>query len=275
MKKSLFIFSFLLVFTFVEGQTLKSLDTIYANSQKNVALFFPKPIRQGITGSSNFVFTYNREKGQYFGLLQASPGEESNLLAVTNDGQVYAYILKYKSGLSKLNYFIDEKESIGNEKPLVKVDVESLNEVQPNHASNFLEAYRLEYFKKYTEFILKRPGVLLKSKRKNGMIVRVRKLVYNRSEVYVHMEIENRSGINFEIDDLNIYKIIGNKRRKSSYQKLEQEVIYKHKIPEVVKNKQIVSLIYVLPKLTLATSEKILVELNELKGARSIHLFTK
>ena len=270
MKKSLFIFSFLLAFTFVEAQTSKSLDTIYANSQKNVALFFPKPIRQGITGSANFVFTYNREKSQYFGLLQASPGEESNLLAVTNDGQVYSYILKYKSGLSKLNYFIVQKESIGNEKPLVKVDVESLNEVQPKHASNFLEAYRLEYFKKYAEFILKRPGILSKSKRKNGMIVRVRKLVYNRSEVYVHMEIENRSGIDFEIDALNIYKINGNKRRKSSYQKLQQEIIYKHKIPEAIKNKQSVSFIYVMPKLVLGNNQKLQVELLEMKGDRNI-----
>ncbi|MGB3150202.1 MAG: conjugal transfer protein, partial [Maribacter sp.] len=40
----------------------KPLDTIYANDQKNVALFFPNSIRQGITGASHFVFTYNREK---------------------------------------------------------------------------------------------------------------------------------------------------------------------------------------------------------------------
>ena len=104
----------------VKGQDIKTLDTIYANDQKNIALFFPSPIRQGITGSNNFVFTYNREKEQYFGLLQAKPGVISNLLTVTNDGQVYAYILKYADTLSKLNYFISEGESIGNEKPKIK-----------------------------------------------------------------------------------------------------------------------------------------------------------
>lgn len=97
----------------------KDLDTIYANDKKNVALFFPEPIRQGITGTSNFVFTYNREKEQYFGLLQATPGIESNLFTVTKNGQVYSYILKYKEQLSKLNYFISDKESIGSERPLV------------------------------------------------------------------------------------------------------------------------------------------------------------
>lgn len=45
----------------VSGQQIKALDTIYANDKKNVALFFPNQIRQGITGANHFVFTYNRE----------------------------------------------------------------------------------------------------------------------------------------------------------------------------------------------------------------------
>lgn len=86
----------------------KTLDTIFANDKKNVALFFPNPIRHGITGTDHFVFSYNREKEQYFGLLQATPGTESNLLTITSDGQVYSYILKYSNDLLKLNYSISK-----------------------------------------------------------------------------------------------------------------------------------------------------------------------
>ncbi|MDT0651762.1 conjugal transfer protein TraN, partial [Zunongwangia sp. F297] len=96
------------------------LDTIYANDTKNVALFFPEPIRQGITGSDNFVFTYNREEEQYFGLLQAKPGKESNLLVVNRNGSIFSYIVRYKKQLSKLNYFIPLSKSIGNERPILK-----------------------------------------------------------------------------------------------------------------------------------------------------------
>ena len=115
--KAIIIIAITLFTNFVVAQ--QTLDTIHANDKKNVALFFPEPIRQGITGTSNFVFTYNREKEQYFGLLQATPGTESNLLTVTKNGQVYSYILKYKEQLSKLNYFITAKESIGSERPLI------------------------------------------------------------------------------------------------------------------------------------------------------------
>ena len=105
--------TFILFFLFLTAvadpclaQERKILDTIFANDQKNVALFFPAPIRQGITGSDNFVFTYNREVEQYFGLLQAKPGKESNLLVVSTNGSVFSYIVKYNDKLDQLNYFI-------------------------------------------------------------------------------------------------------------------------------------------------------------------------
>ena len=82
MKTYILFLAFVFAVGKASAQAIKTLDTIYANDQKNVALFFPEPIRQGITGSDNFVFTYNREKEQYFGLLQAKPGKESNLLVV-------------------------------------------------------------------------------------------------------------------------------------------------------------------------------------------------
>ena len=105
MKNYLFISAFILVSAFTKAQDTIVLDTIYANDQKNVALFFPKTIRQGITGLDNFVFTYNRDNEQYLGLLQAKPEKESNLLVVNRDGSVFAYIIKYKERLSKLNFF--------------------------------------------------------------------------------------------------------------------------------------------------------------------------
>ncbi|GAL65136.1 conjugative transposon protein TraN [Algibacter lectus] len=120
MKKYINILTLIIVSVSMNGQTTNILDTIYANDTKNVALFFPEPIRQGITGLENFVFTYNREKEQYFGLLQAKQGKESNLLVININGAIFSYIVRYKAQLSKLNYFIPMTSSIGNEKPKVK-----------------------------------------------------------------------------------------------------------------------------------------------------------
>ena len=81
MKKILLILSLALS---ISIYAQRPLDTIYANDRKNVALFFPSPIRQGITGASHFVFTYNREKEQYFGLLQAKQHARNTYAFIPN-----------------------------------------------------------------------------------------------------------------------------------------------------------------------------------------------
>lgn len=239
----------------------QTLDTIYANDKKNVALFFPEPIRQGITGASNFVFTYNREKEQYFGLLQATPGTESNLLAITNSGDVYSYILKYKEQLPKLNYFITAKESIGSERPVI------LKQKPTSQPLN-----RIGYFKKFSSHLLKSKYNPIATKRKRGVKLQLQKLIYNAAEVYLVLEIKNKSEIDFGVDYLNIYRVNGNKKRKASYQKLLIQADYKHEMPSTIKAGESNRFVYVLPKFVLGEDEKLMIELKELNGSRKIQL---
>ncbi|SNZ00167.1 DUF4138 domain-containing protein [Flagellimonas pacifica] len=239
----------------------QTLDTIYANDKKNVALFFPEPIRQGITGIDNFVFTYNREKEQYFGLLQATPGVESNLLIVTKNGQVYSFILKYKEQLSKLNYFITPNESIGRERSVV---LKQKSVVQPSD--------KADYFKKFSNHLLKTKYESIATKRKKGIKLQLQKMVYNASEVYLVLEIKNKSEIDFEVDYLNIYRVNGNKKRKASYQELLINVDYKHEMPKTIRIDQSRKFVFVLSKFVLVDGEKLKLELKELNGERKIQL---
>ncbi|WP_283636935.1 DUF4138 domain-containing protein [Aquaticitalea lipolytica] len=244
------------------------LDTIYANDNKNVALFFPNPIRQGITGASHFIFTYNREKEQYFGLLQAKPGTESNLLTVTSDGKVYSYILKYAEKLPELNYFINENESIGSELPKIiknKPIAKPLNDY----------ANRITHFQKFSEYLLKSNFEHIETRRKKGIKIQLQKMAYDASEVYLVIEVKNKSGITFEIDYLNVYRTNGNNKRKASYQSLQQDVIYKHKMPYSVTDGKSQRFVYVIPKFVLGDNEKLMLELKELKGSRKVVLETK
>ncbi|MCR9066627.1 MAG: conjugative transposon protein TraN [Cytophagales bacterium] len=257
--KAIIIIIITLFTNFVVAQ--HTLDTIYANDKKSVALFFPEPIRQGITGTSNFVFTYNREKEQYFGLLQATPGTESNLLTVTKNGQVYSYILKYKEQLSKLNYFITSKESIGSERPVI---LKQRPITEPFD--------RIDHLKKFSNHLLKSNYNPIATKRKKGVKLQLQEMVYNASEVYLVLEIKNKSEIDFEIDYLKVYGTNGNKKRKASYQRLEQNVLHQYKLPNQVKIGEKKRFVYVLPKFVLGDNEKLIIELKELKGSRKVIL---
>lgn len=257
------IFAFLMLFSITISA--QQLDTIYANDTKNVALFFPSAIRQGITGASHFVFTYNREKEQYFGLLQAKKGKESNLLTVTSDGKVYSYILKYKKELPQLNYFIKPYQSIGSEVPKIIKKKPKIPPISEQLLAN-------SHYKKFSEYVLKKSKEKIATRRKKGIRLRIENMIYNADEVYLGIEIKNNSGINFEVDYLTVFKANGNKKRKSSYQKTELFPVYKHRFPKIIHNEKSERFVLVLPKFTLGDNERLVLELRELKGSRKVVL---
>jgi hypothetical protein len=261
--KTLAIFILLMASLSISAQ--KPLDTIFVNEKMNVALFFPKPIRQGITGTENFVFTYNREKEQYFGLLQAKPGEMSNLLVITKEGHVYSYVLEYAEHLSKLNYFISTNEIVGNEKPQVLNCTKVVLKQNPEDA----------YLKSFSDYLLKLKLAPISSKRNDDIRLNLLKLAYHKDKVYLILEIKNKSKIDFEINDLTIHIANLNKGRKSSLQALNQPVIYQHNLPRFILGHESSRFVSVLPKFVLGKHEKLIINVHEMKGSRNVTLETK
>jgi hypothetical protein len=233
-----------------------------------VALFFPKPIRQGIVGNEDFVFTYDREQEQYFGLLQAKAGKESNLLAITNDGQVFSYIVKYREQLPKLNYFIKPDESLGNEQPYA-VKTKSAN------VTERIKAEKTRDFQKFSEYLLNSRYKPIATKNKRKIKLQLQKMVYEGSEMYMVLEIKNKSQIDYEVELLEIYKTTGNEKVKSSYQRLPQKILYKHRMPFIVKKGTSNRFVYTLPKDVLGENEKFLIVLMEKNGGRNLLLQCK
>jgi hypothetical protein len=253
-------------FSKTNAQATQVLDTIYANDTKNVALFFPEPIRQGITGSDNFVFTYNREKEQYFGLLQAKPGKESNLLVVNRNGSIFSYIVRYKKQLSKLNYFIPLSNSIGNEKPIVSDSIQA--KISEKNIDN-----RTYYYQKFCSYLLSRNQRIGRIKKRNeGIILSVENIVFDKDELYFVIQIENNSTLDYDLNFFNFSIETRQKGKNKSLQSLHQEPIYKHHLPSKIAEDKMVRFVYVLPKFSLSNDRRAILELNEKDGERNIEL---
>ncbi|MBZ9650889.1 DUF4138 domain-containing protein [Psychroflexus montanilacus] len=245
-------------------QTEKVLDTIYANDTKNVTLFFPDPIRQGITGSENFVFTYNREKGQYFGLLQAKPGKESNLLVVSRNGAVFSYIIRYKKDLNQLNYFILASSSIGHETSTVLSRIAKAKE--KDRLNN-----RTYYYKNFCSYLIKRNQRIGRiRKRKQDIVLKVENIVFDQEELYFVVEIKNKSSLDYDLNFLRFSVETRKKGKKKSLQDLYKEPVFKYNLPSKVKAHETVKLIYVLPKFSLGKDRRAVLELNERNGERNL-----
>ncbi len=276
----LVLFFFVSISSLSAGQP-KVLDTLYANEQMNLALFFPSEIRQGIVGSEDFAFTYNREKGQSLGLLKAVKGEASNLLVITVDGKVYSYIVRYAEKLSELNRFISLAESIGNENGRMPsagiVEKDSVYDKLDENDSLEIptaekESVSKDFLTKSCNSMLAGPERMRKTKRKKGMTLAVANRVYYEDLLFVQYEITNKSGIDFDIDSMEFSKVQGSNRKKSSYQQSTMEPIYTHGMPEKVRHGDTARFVRVYEKNTLGDSEKFVVLLREDKGSREIGL---
>jgi hypothetical protein len=270
MKKMLYPFIFICSICSVLAQSIKPLDTIFANEKKAVALFFPSAIQQGITGSANYVFSFNREKQQHYGLLQAYPGAESNLLVIGTNGHVFSYILRYGKNLSQLNYFINEDASIGNEKTQTTLryqeneTVTALDSIAENSEAKELE--------KLCGQLLKTPRPFDQIKQSNGVVLKMTNSMYHGDQVFVVFEIQNRSQIDYEINTLELYRVNGTKKRKSSYQEVPLKSMYQFKRPSKVSSGTKVQFVQVYPKFTLGKNERLMVTLDELNGSRHISI---
>ena len=266
MKNYISILTLIIVSASTNAQTPNVLDTIYANDTKNVALFFPEPIRQGITGSDNFVFTYNREKEQYFGLLQAQPGNESNLLVINRNGSVFSYIVRYKAELSKLNYFIPLSNSIGNEKPKMT------NSTQTGPSEKSIDN-RTYYYQKFCAYLLNKRQYLGRyTSRNDGVIMRLENIVFDKEELYFVIQIRNNSTLDYDLNFLNLSIETRQKGKKKSLQRLYQESIFKYHLPSKIVVNETVRFVYVMSKFSLSNDRRVLLELNEKAGERPIEM---
>lgn len=274
MKKYIITSLFIAVITFaprlcwaqVTAQETIVIDTIYANDTKNVALFFPAPIRQGVTGSDNFIFTYNREKEQYFGLLQAKPGKESNLLIVNRDGSIFSYIVRYKAQLSKFNYFIPKTSTIGNERP-------QTNDSIPVVASQEGINNRNYYYQKFSSYLLEKKQRIGRIKKRNeGIVLSVENIVFDSEELYFVIQIKNNSTLDYDLNFLKLSVETRQKGKKKSLQRLYQEPLFKYNLPSKIKENETARFVYVIPKLSLSNDRRAILELHEKDGERNIEL---
>jgi hypothetical protein len=243
------------------------LDTLYVNDTHVLSLIFPKPISRAVTGHANYTLGYNQETPERVGLLQGNRGEDSNLLVVTEDGQAYSYYLAYRKQLEESHRFVAIDEAIGNVLPEKRKDEMAQKEKRRSQTVTLADSLQ---YRKASRYFLERNSRVLKAQRKDGMVLRLCDVSYFGKETYIVLEIENKSDIDFEVDFVQLFKVHGNPRKKSSYQKLSLEPLYSYKKPSIVRGGTLNRFVYVVSKFTLSGKERLMVELQEIRGSRQI-----
>jgi len=244
-------------------------DTLYVNDTHILSLIFPEPILRAITGHSNYRLGYNQETPERVGLLQGNPGADSNLLVLTQDGLAYSYYLVYRKQFKESHRFVVINEAIGNVLP--KKHLDDMVQKEKGRSRSVPLSDSLQY-RKASRYFLERNTTVMKAKRKDGIILRLIDVAYFGRETYLVLAIENRSNIDFEVDFVQLFKVHGNPRKKSSYQKRSLEPLYSYEKPSIIKMGKVERFVYVVPKFTLSGNERLLIELQEKRGSRKLVL---
>lgn len=260
--KKITLFSVLLTVSWIpmKGQVL---DTLYANAHQVVSLSFESPIQKGITGSVNFAFSFNKESAENLGLLQAQAGRESNLLVLTTDGNLYSYVLAYRESLKKLHHFIPTVQRLKNlhrNEPIHPMKNESVP------VTTHLETDYVQNCQK----LLERNRSFNHIKRQKGLRIRMAESLYHNNTVYVIYELKNRSAIPYELEQLQLLKVLETKKRKASHQELPIVPIYVHHMPKVIGPGTTHRFVVVYPKFTLNKEERLQLKMLETHGSRNL-----
>ncbi len=297
----LFVFTFLVTFI-AAGQSEQKI--IYVNNKDNVFLFFDNPIRQGNPGHSNFVFAFDLEEQSSYGIVKGKNGIRSNLHIITDNGNVFTFILKYKETLSKYNYFFKSTDAISNingtvvhntgQKSSFKVISDTLkgrktkNKTHNGNETMELVEYthskkdesqlwynrdRKEYYRKFcSDLRNKRPYYKRLYAENNDIAIYLQTIDYNRNELYFKLRVKNKTGVDYITNFVSFSKIGVKDLKKSTSQSIAIEPLYTYNAFKTIPAKHERIAIYVFKKFGINRNKIVQIELNEKDGERNVFL---
>jgi len=93
---------------------------------------------------------------------------------------------------------------------------------------------------------------------------------YKYNEMYFVMEIENKSGVDYDVNLLDISVANNKKRKKKSAQTILKKPIFTYQLLSRIPRKSTKRIVYVLPKFSINKQKKVIIELNEYGGERNV-----
>ena len=254
MKFPIFCLFVLITSPLLRGQ--QPLDTLHGNERQVLSLFFESPIQKAVVGAPSYAFTFNRENPEPLGLLQATPGPKSNLLVLTQDGGIYSFVVAYRDSITDLTRFVPATQSLTTDS-IPKSTEDTIPRIPPK-------------VPQICEQLLERKTTLKPRKRQLGIRLMTSAPFYHEGRVYLTYGLENRTGIDYQIEALTLLKVLGNTARKSSFQEQELTPIYRHQFPGTVPQGSTMRFVVVYPKFTLGPNESVAFRLTEKQGSRNI-----
>jgi hypothetical protein len=135
------------------------------------------------------------------------------------------------------------------------------------YLSDPLEYYRLRCY--YMQF--DKPKISRYFSRLDNVFLWLKGVYYNEDELYFQYRIENKEGLDMDINFIK-HQIATNYKNSSSNQKMELKPVFVYKQPKTIAGKSENHFVVVFKKFALDEKKEVLVELDEESGNRNLSL---
>ena len=239
----------------------------------------------------------------YYDELAIEKENVTNYLVITDTGNVYDFVLELVAVPKKTTWYITQEMAVANieGKPIEKRNVnqrqiatpEKLNNEMEkmdtiSHINNSnkivagnskdsatkelylsdpLEYYRLRCY--YMQF--DKPKISRYFSRLDNVFLWLKGVYYNEDELYFQYRIENKEGLDMDINFIK-HQIATNYKNSSSNQKMELKPVFVYKQPKTIAGKSENHFVVVFKKFALDEKKEVLVELDEESGNRNLSL---
>lgn len=260
----LFLISLLLVCVSVNPQSNARETVFYEDQYKNLQIGFSK------TTSIIFPYTIKSiDKGSAEVLVQKAKGVENillvkaakqhffqtNLTVVTSDGKLYVFVLNYDETCPDLN-FKAENAVVASRDVLFSLENENQKRIE--------QCAWAAYSKK------KKISGLKKSKYQ--IRLEVNGIFIQQDVLYLRIVFENKSKINYDIDQFRFFIRDKRKSKRTASQEIELEPLYATSSSSVIPYKSEIIKVYALEKFTIPENKYLTLQMIEKNGGRHLEV---
>lgn len=286
-------------------------DTLEVARSYKTILIFPENIAESIIGNDfGFIVDLPKTEGSkfhgrilklYYDELATEKENFTNHTIITESGNVYDFILKLAEKPLKLTWYIKPEmavTNIDNAFKGVEMDtstagisakeyreeeknaVDTSKEPSKKNLDNSIDRATKELYKKdpmeyyrlrcyYMQF--DKAKISRYFSRVDNVFLWLKGVYYNEDELYFQYRIENKDGLNLDINFIK-HQMATNYKNSSSNQRLELKPVFTYKRPKTVAGKSENHFVIVFKKFALDEKKEVVVELDEESGNRNLSL---
>lgn len=232
----------------------------YSNLQigfsKTTSIVFPYPIKSIDKGSADVLV--QKAKGvENIVLVKAAKQYfiQTNLTAVTSDGRLYVFVLNYNDECPDLN--INAENAVATSRDVL-FSLENENQKKTEKCASLA----LSKKKKTSGFRKSKYQIRLEV---NGIFI-------HQDVLYLRVVFENKSKINYDIDQLRFFIRDQKKSKRTASQEIELQPLYATSSSSVIPYKSEIIKVYALEKFTIPDNKYLTLQMIEKNGGRHLEV---